>query len=110
MIYTVSKKLLIITSIIWLLLSFWCTKKQIKIDWDNNIIQTQTTWTSIWIQTTWAQQNDVTPIKTDTLLTNTWDIKVLIEEYKAKNTWDNKNRNENDVELLEKLMEKIENK
>jgi hypothetical protein len=106
MIYTVSKKLLIIASIISWLFIFWCNKNLQSVEtintWDTleqNI--EDTTWNTI--SSTWTDQNYLS-------WATSWDIKVLIEEYKTKNTWDSDNLNENDIDLMEKVIDKIEKK
>jgi hypothetical protein len=107
------KKLLIVASGISLLFIFWCDKNPESIDTANTgeILEQKletTTWDTQ--SQTWIGQDSSNQTKTDTLLTDTWDIKKLIEDYKKDNPWYSKKLDENTVELLEKLMEKIENK
>ena len=100
------KKFIIIVSILSSLFIFWCNK-------DSQITETVTTWEVLeqntenqtWTTTnlTWTQQNNLT-------WATSWDIKILIDEYKAKNTWDSDKLNENDIDLMEKIIEKIEKK
>lgn len=100
------KKILIITSIISSLFIFWCNKSPQTTDMINTweIIEQNignTTWDTI--DLTWTEQNNLT-------WATSWDIKILIDEYKAKNTWDSDKLNENDIDLIEKVIEKIEKK
>lgn len=112
MIYTVSKKLLIITSIASLLFLFWCNKKSQEIESINtwNIVE-QNIETATWSnqEIIWEDENSLS-WKTSPLLTDTWDIKTIIDEYKSKNTWKQEKLNENDIELMEKIIDKIDKK
>lgn len=107
------KKILIITSIASLLFIFGCAKVPEATDtintWesleqyiDDNTWDTQANTWNIDIQT-WTNEVDLT-------WATSWDIKILIDDYKAKNTWDSDKLNENDIELMEKVIDKIEKK
>lgn len=100
------KRFLIITSIISSLLIFGCNKTPQIIDttdtWEvleKNI--DNTTWDTIGL--TWTEQNNLTGA-------TSWDIQIFIDEYKTKETWNSDKLNENDIDLMEKVIEEIEKK
>lgn len=100
------KRILIITIIISSLLIFWCNKNpqitDIANTWD--IIQQDIenlTWNTI--NLSWTQQNNMT-------WATSWDIQILIDQYKTKENWDSDKLNENDIDLMEKVIEEIEKK
>ena len=100
------KRFLIITVVLSSLLIFWCNKNpqitNIANTWD--IIQQNIeniTWTTI--NLSWTQQNNMT-------WATSWDIQILIDQYKTKETGDSDKLNENDIDLMEKVIEEIEKK
>ncbi len=98
------KKILIIISIISSILIFGCNKNPETTDIVNTWDTIEESITNITWDTSnlsWTQQNNMT-------WATSWDIKILIDEYKTQNTWDSDKLNENDIDLMEKIIEKIE--
>jgi len=100
------KKVLIITNIISLLFIFWCNKKALTTNTINTWESLEKSNTSI----TWDMKTQTWIDKDKSTWATTWDIKDIIEEYKINNTWNSDKLNENDIELMEKLIDKIEKK
>ena len=100
------KRVLIIAGIISLLFIFWCNKKPSTTDtintWELSEENNKTT--------TWDTEIQTWIDKKEPILATTWDIKDIIDEYKTNNTWNWDKLNENDIELMEKVIDKIEKK
>lgn len=100
------KKFLIIIGILSSLLIFWCNKNPQITDMLNTWDKTQQnieniTWNTI--NLSWTQQNNMT-------WATSWDIQTIIDQYKTKETGDSDKLNENDIDLMEKIIEEIEKK
>ncbi|MFZ2150855.1 MAG: hypothetical protein WAZ12_03965 [Candidatus Absconditicoccaceae bacterium] len=100
------KRFLIITSIISSLLIFGCNKTPQIIDTtdtgevlEKNIDNT----TGDTIGLTGTEQNNLTGATSG-------DIQIFIDEYKTKETGNSDKLNENDIDLMEKVIEEIEKK
>jgi hypothetical protein len=100
------KNTLIIISIISLIFIFWCNKNPQITDIINTwemVEQNPVTATWNIIDLTWKDENNLK-------WASTWEIKNIIDEYKANNTWYWDKIDWNTIDLMEKVIEKIEKK